>query len=276
MEQSPFWIKFWGVRGSIACPGNEFIRYGGNTPCIEVWCGNRLLILDAGTGINPLGQHLEKNHAPFKTHILLTHTHFDHIIGLPFFKSVYNPQNQIDIWAAHLIPESTLCNAVHDMMNAPFFPIPPEIFGAKMSYNDFQCGEQLVFGDIKIKTFALNHPNRATGYRIEYQGKSLCYMTDTEHKIGKPDEELIAFIHKADVVIYDSTYTDEEFPKKIGWGHSTWQEGLRLCSAAKARHCVFFHHDPSHNDAFLDRVQQEAFLTSPYALVAQEGMMLYV
>jgi phosphoribosyl 1,2-cyclic phosphodiesterase len=127
---------------------------------------------------------------------------------------------------------------------------------------------------VTLRTAPLNHPNRATGYRIEYQGKSICYVTDTEHVPGAPDANVLSLIDGADLVIYDSTYTDEEYPRFKGWGHSTWQEGARLCDAAKAKRLVIFHHDPAHDDAFMDGIAADAERVRPGTVVAREGLTL--
>ncbi len=271
---SDFFVRFWGVRGSIPTPGAATVRYGGNTSCLEVRCGDRLLIFDAGTGIRPLGAHLDR-HGAVDADIYFTHTHVDHIQGLPFFSSAYKKANQLRFWAGHLGPDYTLKQVLSEMMMEPLFPVPISIFGASISFNDFKCGETLAPApNVVLRTAPLNHPNRATGYRVEYGGKSICYVTDTEHKPDVPDASILKLIEGADLVIYDSTYTDDEFPKFTGWGHSTWQEGVRLCTQAKARRLVVFHHDPSHDDAFMDRVAAAAEQARPGTIVAREGLIL--
>lgn len=273
-ENEEFSITFWGVRGSIACPGEEYQRYGGNTPCIEVRCGSSLLILDAGTGLRPLGVKL-KDEAPLDANILLTHTHLDHIAGVPFFGPFFDKRNHFRLWAGHLAPEHNLHDVLCQYMAAPLFPVPPQIFAANLHFKDFQAGEELdLDGGMTVRTAPLNHPNRATGYRIECHGKAFCYVTDTEHTPGQPNETILELIAGADLVAYDSTYTDEEFPNYVSWGHSTWQEGLRLVRQAGAKRLAIFHHDPTHDDAFMDRVAEAAEEEAPGTVVAQEGMVL--
>lgn len=273
-ENDEFTVTFWGVRGSIACPGDEYQRYGGNTPCIEVRCGEELVILDAGTGLRPLGVKL-KDAGPVDANILLTHTHLDHIAGVPFFGPFFDKRNHFRIWAGHLAPDHNLHDVLCQYMAAPLFPVPPQIFAANLQFRDFQAGEQLdLEGGITVKTAPLNHPNRATGYRIEWQGKAFCYVTDTEHKPGEPDRTILDLIAGADLVVYDSTYSDEEYPSYVGWGHSTWQEGLRLVQQAPAKRLVIFHHDPTHDDSFMDRVAEAAEREAPGTVVAREGMVL--
>ena len=273
-KQNGLSLRFWGVRGSIACPGAAHQRYGGNTSCIEVRCGERLLILDAGTGLRPLGDSLNCDEST-DADILLTHAHHDHIAGLPFFRPFFNAKNRFRIWAGHLYPDHNLHEVLCQFMAPPIFPVPPQIFSAQVTYRDFSAGETLELEDgLKIRTAPLNHPNGATGYRIEYGGKSLCYITDTEHVPGQPDERILDLIAGADLVIYDCSYTDEEFPCFVSWGHSTWQEGMRLCKASGVDRLVVFHHDPGHDDDCMDKIASEVRASCPRAIVAQEGLSL--
>lgn len=273
-ELGDFSVRFWGVRGSIPCPGPDYVQYGGNTSCVEVRCGDRLLILDGGTGLRPLGHHLA-GQEPLEADIFFSHTHFDHVSGLPFFKPFFAKANRFRLWAGHLRPGAGLAQILRDMMVAPFFPIPIDRFAAEKVFCDFTAGETLhPHPGIAVRTAPLNHPNGATGYRIEYRGKSVCYVTDTEHVVGTPDENVLALIRGADLVIYDGTYTDEEFPRFVTWGHSTWQEGVRLAEAAGVGRLVVFHHDPGHDDAFMDRIAAEMERARPGTVVAREGLTL--
>jgi len=273
-DSADFYVKFWGVRGSIATPGRRTVRYGGNTSCLEIRCGGRLLIFDAGTGLRDLGTELVAS-GPVDADLFLTHTHFDHICGLPFFAPLYAPGSKIRLAAGHLLPDNHLKNVLIEMMMAPLFPIPPAAFHADVSYQDFAMGDTLTPGDgITIRTAPLNHPNYATGYRVDYEGRSICYVTDTEHEDGKRDPNIVDLIRDADLVIYDSTYSDEEYPAYRGFGHSTWQEGVRLADAAGAKTLVIFHHDPSHDDDRMDAIAAEAAQMRPGTTVAREGMVL--
>lgn len=273
-EQQEFSVTFWGVRGSIACPGPETIRYGGDTSCLEVMCGDRRMVFDGGTGLRRLGNKLVRL-GPGETDLFFTHTHFDHVCGLPFFVPMFIPGNTVRLWAGHLLPEHTLRQVLVEMMMAPLFPVPPDIFQADVSYNDYECGTVLAPGDgVTIRTGPLNHPNRATGYRIEFDGRVICYITDTEHFDGRIDEKIAALVQGADIMIYDSTYTDEEYPRFKGFGHSTWQEGVKLADAAQVKTLVIFHHDPNHNDDFMDEVARQAEAMRPGTIVAREGLTL--
>ena len=273
-ESTDFYVRFWGVRGSIACPGEEHRRYGGNTSCLEVRCGDRLLIFDAGTGLRLLGNQLG-DVENLDTDLFLTHTHHDHIVGLPFFGPLFNARSRVRIWAGHLDSGRNLHGTLCEFMKAPLFPVPPKSFAANVTYHDFKAGDTLQPGPgVTIRTVGLNHPNGATGYRIECNGRAICYVTDTEHIPGKPDQKILDLIAGADFMIYDSSYTDEEFPKYENWGHSTWQEGVRLAEKAGVEKLVIFHHDPSHDDAFMDQVNADAQAARPGTLVAREGMVL--
>lgn len=283
MAEQDFTVTFWGTRGSIACPGPDTLRYGGNTSCLEVKCGSRRIIFDGGTGLPHLGRSIVPEIKEQGTtedrpvEVFLTHTHLDHIVGIPFFAPLHIPGTKVRMSAGHLLPSRTLKQTLKEMMSPPLFPIPPEIFQADVTFRDFRVGETFDLGDgILLKTGPLNHPNGATGYRVEYNGKVLSYITDTEHVPGKPDKNVLTLIDKADIAIYDSTYTEEEFPRFVGFGHSTWEEGIRLADRAGVDRLLIFHHDPQHDDAFMDRVAADAAAKRPGAIVAREGETLIV
>lgn len=269
-----FLVRFWGVRGSIACPGGAHIRYGGNTSCLEIRCGDHLLVFDGGTGLRPLGEYL-RSHPAMDLDLFFTHSHFDHISGFPFFSPLFVPSNRLSMWAGHLLPERTLRDVLCAMMAEPLFPVPLDIFTAETNYHDFRAGETLApKPGVTVRTAPLNHPNNATGYRVEFGGRSICYVTDTEHVPGQLDKNILNLVRDADLFIYDSTYTDEEFPRFVSWGHSTWQQGARLANAANVKTFVIFHHDPSHDDDAMDRIAAEAEAVRPGTVVAREGLIL--
>jgi phosphoribosyl 1,2-cyclic phosphodiesterase len=274
-QSDHFTVRFWGVRGSIACSGPRTARYGGNTSSIEVRCGERMLMFDAGTGLRYLGNSLADNKTPLDADLFLTHTHFDHVCGLPFFRPFFQPQNRFRLWAGHLAEGMTLRRVLGEFMMSPLFPVPPQVFRARMEYREFKAGETLrPAPDIAVRTATLNHPDGATGYRVEFAGRSLCYLTDTEHVPGAPDRNILALIDGADLVIYDSMYTDSEYDTYVGWGHSTWQEGMRLCRAARAKRLAVFHHDPEHDDDMLDGIAREVQKQLPGSVVARDGLVL--
>lgn len=267
-----FSVRFWGVRGSIACPSPSHMKYGGNTSCVHLDFGGRCVILDAGTGIRVLGQTLVRQDVR-EVHLLLTHTHWDHINGFPFFVPAYDPKLTMHITAGHLTGKGGVQDALSSQMDHPMFPIPLETMQADMHFIDVEAGDRFnLFPDIAVRTAPLNHPNGATAYRIDHGGKALAYVTDTEHVPGRPDQNVLGLIEGADLVIYDCTYTEEEFPKKLGWGHSTWNEAVRLCRAADVRRLVIFHHDPDHDDEFMEKLEAEAKRAWSETVVAREAM----
>ena len=268
-------VKFWGVRGSIACPSPRHIVYGGNTSCICVTIDETHIVLDAGTGIRGLGNELLRLGVRSAT-LLLTHTHWDHINGFPFFTPVYQKGWQLRVLAGHLADKGGIEAVLASQMGRPMFPIPLTALQAEMHYEDFIAGDTLtdIAPGVIVQTRPLNHPDGATGYRIEGGGRIVSYITDTEHVPGAPDQNVLALMQGADLVIYDCTYTDAEFPAKVGWGHSTWQEGVRLARAAGVKRLAIFHHDPDHDDDFMEAVEDEARRTWSGALVARDMMVV--
>ncbi len=272
-----FTIHFWGVRGSIPCPGAETVRYGGNTPCIEMRVGGQRLIFDGGTGLRVLGQYL-LGQMPVKANLLFTHSHWDHIQGFPFFVPAFIPGNRFRIYGAIAPNGSTIEQRLNDQMLHPNFPVPLQIMAAQLEFHDIKIGDVLEFGEVKVNTALLNHPGEAVGYRVSWNGYAAAYVTDTEHLPDKLDDNVLFLAHNADVLIYDATYTDEEYhsPKssKVGWGHSTWQEAVKVAKAANVKRLVIFHHDPLHNDDFLDNVGEQVAQLFPNSLMAREGLSI--
>ncbi len=267
-------VTFWGVRGSIACPSPQHVIYGGNTSCVQVTAAGRQLILDAGTGIRPLGQQLLKEQVE-SVDLLLTHTHWDHINGFPFFAPSYNPEFAMRIYAGHLTERGGVRLVLESQMSSPMFPVPLDALKARVDYHNFLPGQSFSLGDgISVRTAPLNHPNGAVGYRLECEGHVVCYVTDTEHTPGQRDTQVLDLITGADLFIYDSTYTDVELPRHVGWGHSTWEEGMRLARAAGVNRLVVFHHDPEHTDDIMADIESQVLAADPRALVARDGMRL--
>jgi phosphoribosyl 1,2-cyclic phosphodiesterase len=274
-----FTIHFWGVRGSIASPGPETVRYGGNTPCVEMRVGNERLIFDGGTGLRILGQSL-LSQMPVEAHMLFTHSHWDHIQGFPFFIPAFVKGNRFHIYGAIAPNGSTVEQRLTDQMLHPNFPVPLRIMGAELKFYDVHAGQKIEIGEIVIESAQLNHPGEAIGYRVNWGGGSAAYITDTEHFPDRLDENILQLVRNADVMIYDATYTDEEYnsprSSKVGWGHSTWQEGVKLALAANVKKLVIFHHDPLHNDDFLDQVGEQAAQAFPDTIMAREGLSIQV
>lgn len=272
-----FTIQFWGVRGSIACPGPETVRYGGNTPCIEMRVGSDRLIFDGGTGLRVLGQSL-LSQMPVEAYMFFTHSHWDHIQGVPFFIPAFAKGNRFHIYGAVAPNGSTIKQRLTDQMTHPNFPVPLQIMQAQLSFNDLQIGEKVEIGEIIVENAPLNHPGESVGYRVNWRGYAAAYITDTEHFSEGLDKNVLQLARNADVMIYDATYTDEEYNSKassrIGWGHSTWQEAVKLAKAANVKKLVIFHHDPLHNDDFLDHIGEQAVEQFPNTIMAREGLTI--
>jgi phosphoribosyl 1,2-cyclic phosphodiesterase len=268
-------VRFWGVRGSVACPGPETIRYGGNTPCIEVRCGSHLIVFDAGTGLRPLGNELIKDPSISLVDLFLTHCHLDHVIGLPFFAPLFSGRYRVRLWAGNLLPNDSVEKVTRKIMSSPLFPVEVEIFKAAIEFRDFRAGDVLhPHDDVVLRTVPLDHPDGASGYRLEHGGRVFVLASDTEGFPGKRDSELVSLARDADLVVYDATFTEEEITTRQGWGHSTWMRGIRLADEAGARQLCLFHHDPSHDDKFLDALAAAAAEARPGTFTAQEGQII--
>ncbi len=272
--KNQFKINFWGVRGSIPCPGASTVRYGGNTPCVDMEVGGERLIFDGGTGLRVLGQSL-LGKMPVKAHIFFSHSHWDHIQGFPFFVPAFIKGNTFKIYGAVTPNGVTIKQRLNDQMLHPNFPVPLQIMQADLQFKDLEIGEKLVIGDIIIENAKLNHPGEAVGYRVNWRGKTAAYITDTEHLPDGLDENVFRLAYQADIAIIDCTYTDEEYydakSSKVGWGHSTWQEAVKLAKAAEVKKLVIFHHEPLHDDDFLDRIGEQAAAELPGTILAREG-----
>lgn len=279
MEISPsseFVIQFWGVRGSVPSPGKDTVRYGGNTSCVEMRIGGKRLIFDGGTGIRMLGKSLQLEQ-PMEAYWFFTHYHWDHIQGVPFFTPVFREGNTLHVYGAApngASMEQHFCERVLHLNS----PVPVKEIKANLKYYDLVCGDTLTLDDITIETSPLNHPNGAMGYRVTWQGHSAVYCTDTEHLQDRLDENVLHLARDAEVIVYDAMYTDEEYhnPKspKIGWGHSTWQEGVKVAKEAGAKRLAVFHHEPNHTDDFLDEMATEVQEVFPGGFLAREGMIV--
>ena len=267
-------VRFWGVRGSTPTPTPDNFRYGGNTSCVEVRTpGGQILIFDCGTGLRMLGKHLlaEFGHRSIEAYIFLTHFHWDHIQGIPFFEPLYNPENRFTFLSfplqARRVEES-----LQDQMSHPYFPVDMSVMQA---HRDFRALEQdtLALGDAVLNTIPLNHPQGCLGYRLECGGKVLVYATDNEPGSPQHDRNVRTLAEGADVLIYDAQYTPLEYASlKKGWGHSTWREAVNIAQEAHVQQLILFHHDPDHNDNFLDSILAETTRVFPNSLAAWEGL----
>jgi phosphoribosyl 1,2-cyclic phosphodiesterase len=267
-------VRIWGARGSVPVSGSEFRRYGGNTPCVEMRCGDHTLLFDAGSGIRPAGVSMLKSGVR-KVHLFLTHFHYDHVLGLPFFAPLYDPAIRVEIWSGHLNGIMSTRDMLCALMQPPWFPIEISICRAAVISRDFKSGDVIKpWPDVTVRTGSLNHPGGCIGYRVEFEGRAVALICDTEHVDGVPDANVLALIENADLVIYDAAYTDEEMGSRRGFGHSSWQEGVRLCKAAGAKRLALFHHDPFRTDAELASIEADAKRAFPRAFAARDGQTL--
>lgn len=265
-------VTFWGVRGTLAAPGDPFRRTGGNTICAEVACGDRVLIFDAGTGIRELGSRLVEQKAVRRLDLMFTHVHYDHIEGLPFFAPFFSPDFSIDVWMGRLDGAGSTEEAVKGLMRRPYFPVGPEVFSARVKYRDIEARQTIELGDgVTVRTAPLNHPGGATGYRVDYAGKSFAFITDTEHVPGKMDANVLELVRGCDLFAYDASFTDEELSDFAGYGHSTWQEALRLRKKAAAGAVLCIHHMPFRTDAEVDEIEAQMRASHRPSGCAREG-----
>jgi len=278
-------IRFWGVRGSIAAAGGATVGVGGNTSCVEVRGPNgELVILDAGTGLRALGAALEAAGGPISAHLLLSHFHWDHIQGFPFFTPAFKATTELSVYGPErcVAPSGDIRRAFETQMRAPHFPVGLDAMRAKLSFRAVPAGLEWSIGALKIRAGAARHPNGCLAYRVEHGGVAVVYATDTEHdpQSGLVDPALIELAREADVLIYDAQYTSAEYegksggPCRHGWGHSTADEGIRLADAASVGQLVLFHHDPSHDDAAVAAIERAAQAVRPGTIAAREGMTI--
>ena len=269
-------VKFWGVRGSIPSGNKETVGVGGNTTCVEVRCGNEIIIFDSGTGIRNLAKDLMKKN-PVKGKIFYTHVHWDHIQGLPFFTPLFVKANEFDIYGGTSMPV-TIKEILDQQMSSPCFPVRMDIMAAKIRYHDLQPGDVVKGENYQIRLIEVYHPNRTYAYRVESGNQSVVFATDVEPDNGKSDERLLKFSQGVDLLIYDSQYTEDEYRglngnfSRLGWGHSTMPEAVKLAKGANVKQLILFHHDPTHDDNFIKQFEREARTFFPQSTAAYEGM----
>jgi phosphoribosyl 1,2-cyclic phosphodiesterase len=270
-------VRFWGVRGSIASPGAETAGVGGNTSCVEVVCGDQTIILDAGTGIRKLGDQLVREGRARELTLLLSHLHWDHIQGLPFFVPAYLPDTRLDVLGATW-SEVPVSRVLEHQMTAPVFPVRLDELPASIRMREMRSGEALGVGGARVTARKLNHPGGVLGFRIEFEGRVVAYATDTEH-YACLDPAVVSLAAGADVLIYDAQYTPEEYRgerggSKVGWGHSTWEVGCETARAAGVGSLVLFHHDPRRSDAEVEQLERSARQSFARTIAAREGACL--
>ena len=277
-SSSPARLKFWGTRGSIAVPGPETLRYGGNTTCVELRADGEIIVLDAGSGIRPLGIALDKEFQaqPMRLSLLITHAHWDHIQGFPFFQPAYDSKNEIRIFGFDGVG-TTFRDIITEPMKAPFFPITMRQLSARMDINKLN-EMKFSLGKLDIHATFVNHPGVCAGYRIFTSSGSVAFLPDhepyafflhaargkqlspTQARQIAADQHgaLVQFLRGSEVLILDSQYTDQEYQTHIGWGHGSISSAVSLALEAEVQTLLLFHHDPSHDDEMLDAMVESA------------------
>jgi len=274
MDGAQVRIKFWGVRGSTPTPQIENLKFGGNTPCVEVrTADNQCLVFDGGSGLRALGQSLMQEAAgePIDTKIFVSHFHWDHIQGIPFFAPLYGPKNRITFYSGWTV--RPLQETLEGQMAKPYFPVNFSQVAAQRDFCQVPEGGNIKTGSVTVCPFPLNHPQGATGYRIETDGAVIVYATDYEHGDREFDKMLCDYSQNADILILDSQYTPAEYETHKGWGHSTWSNAVFVAREAKAEHLILFHHDPSHDDQAMMRISQNARIQFENTTGAWEGFV---
>ncbi len=267
-------IKFWGVRGSTPTPQPENLRYGGNTSCVEVRLGDRIFIFDCGTGFRMLGHALEREFVdrPLAAHVFVSHFHWDHIQGMPFFRPLYDSPNSQFIFHSSGRTRR-LEQVMAEQMASPYFPVNLDQMKATRRFYDIENGCLNMGDGIQIKTAYLNHPQGCMGFRLETKDGILVYATDNEPGDADFDKAVRKLADGADILIYDAQYLPEEYTaRRRGWGHSHWREAVNVVMESGAKELILYHHDPEHTDAIVDKVVENARSYYPKVRAAAEGM----
>jgi phosphoribosyl 1,2-cyclic phosphodiesterase len=269
-------LRFWGVRGSTPVSGSSYAEFGGSTPCLEVRCGERMFLIDAGSGLYNCGQH-HRDALPKQVDLLFSHLHLDHTSGLPFFKpAIFDAERTLNTYCGNLDGASAE-EALGRLFAPPLFPVTLDVLPCTMRHHGFRAGEPLTFPDgTRVDTILLNHPQGSVGYRFEHGGKRLCVISDIEHTDPWPDPALLDFVRDADLMVYDGMFTDCEYPTCRGWGHSTWQKGVELAKAAGVKALAIIHLHPCHSDTLLHSVEADMQAEMPSAFIARERQSVLV
>lgn len=266
-------VKFWGVRGSTPTPQADNLRYGGNTSCVEVRIGEEKFVFDCGTGFRNLGKQLlrEANGESIRAHVFLSHFHWDHIQGIPFFVPLYSsPDNYFFFHSSSR--SRNLQQAIEEQMQDPYFPVEMNIMAAHRHFYDIEEG-RLAFDQCIITSKWLNHPQGCLGFRMETEKSVVVYATDNEPGHPVFDQNVRELAQGADLLIYDCQYLPEQYEaEKRGWGHSHWREGINIIMESGAKELIIFHHDPDHSDVCIDSIVSKAREYYPRVRAAAEGL----
>jgi phosphoribosyl 1,2-cyclic phosphodiesterase len=250
-------LRFWGVRGSIPTPESDRLRYGGNTACLQVVNpgDDEAVFIDCGSGIRAPGVEFTRRPVS-RIHILLTHFHWDHIQGLPSFAPLFQSGVEIIFYANR--PADQVRRLLGVLMAEPFFPVPFAEIGSNVDFRQIECGKEFQAGALTVKAFQLNHPQGAVGFRAELDAQVLVHASDHEYGNPQIDAGLIHAAEDADLLVMDAQYTPEEYAEKVGWGHSSYGHAAKAAEDAGVGRLLLFHHDPNHNDEFLDGMLDDA------------------
>ena len=261
-EMDVLTLRCWGTRGSIPAPGPETAGYGGNTPCLEIKCGEHRVVFDAGSGIRLLGHHLIQGSVPLHTTICLTHFHWDHIQGFPFFVPLYHPEANLRV-IGPMQRNIDIKSLFAGQMGPIYFPVPFSAVAAKTSFDHLNEGSMGV-GPMSVSAMRMRHPSYTVGYRIEAGNKQVCFIPDNElgggdYPVGEDwHDELVEFIRGSDLLLHDAMYTEEEYPSKVNWGHSTLDQTMNLAAEAEVTKLLYYHHAPERSDAELRELVDQA------------------
>jgi len=273
-------LVFWGVRGSTPTLERETWRYGGNTPCLELTVpGGTRFILDCGTGLRMLGNHWTQlsQGQPIEAHVLVTHYHWDHIQGIPFFHPFFDAQNKFHFYSfqSKYLGRDSLKQVLQAQLASPYFPVDASMMCAPRNYNEVAGGDSWEIHGTKITTCWLHHPQGCLAYRVDTSVGSIVYATDNETGVPEFDDNLKSLAHGADVIIYDSQYSPEQLASsRRGWGHSSWLEGVKIVREAKIGNLILFHHDPDSKDKMVDGFLSAARQEFPATWAGTEGMAI--
>lgn len=274
MANDGFAVRFWGTRGSIPVSGPDHVRFGGNTACVEMICGDTHLLFDAGSGLRQAGDALVGEGIK-EFNLFFTHCHYDHIIGLPFFKPVYMKGASVTLWSGHLAGKMTTGTIIDQFVRTPWMPEETCYVRAALNYRDFQPGDVLTPGaGIAIQTRTLRHNGGCVGYRVEWSGRAVALIFDFEHKGNELDAGVLELMRGAGLAVYDSNFTEAEMPGYIGYGHSTPQRGIAFAKAAGVARLALFHHAPSRSDNDIVEIERIAQAELPGAFAARDGQVV--
>lgn len=266
-------VRFWGVRGSVPVSGPEFLRTGGNTSCLELRCEGERLVIDGGTGLRALGEQI--GFQPVRLTVLFTHTHWDHIQGVPFFGPAWHPASTLRFVGARRAA-GALRDALDLQMRPPTFPVRLAELKARLEFVDLPEPDALEIGPFRVRSVDLDHPDGVRAFRVEAGGKVLVHATDVEHG-EQIDLRLVRFAEGADLLVHDAQFTREEYrgergPPRRGWGHATWRDAVSVAEQAGARRLALFHHDPGRSDAGVHAIESASREVFPRAFAAREGV----